>query len=280
MGLHSRDTSLKFVSYTHHMDLYSIDVSFGLTHFPFTQPVVDAFDPRLLVCPPMCHVINFNDVKLNPFIANSLIIGCFWGTLYLRSIVLVVGFVASLWEEDLYEIDIPLKFTASVGTRVHGLACWFDVLFNGSTVQRWLTTASGAPTTHWLVSISVFVVPIVCFVSSNKVCIDYYSENVGSWGRTRRNYSDIVVQTRSQRAILPNVTATTLYIDTRPATTSVATGSGCTNPHRGLRGTGVAAATTRSSSPIRYTDPHQLFRGTRDAAATTGIFRNSAPVSD
>ncbi|MBA0858395.1 hypothetical protein Goshw_025648, partial [Gossypium schwendimanii] len=81
----------------------------------FSQPVVDAFDPRLLVCPPMCHVLNFNEIK----------------------------------EEDLYEIDIPLKFTASVGTRVHGLACWFDVLFNGSTVQRWLTTAPGAPTTHW-----------------------------------------------------------------------------------------------------------------------------------
>ncbi|PPD99859.1 hypothetical protein GOBAR_DD03112 [Gossypium barbadense] len=81
----------------------------------FSQPVVDAFDPRLLVCPPMCHVLSFNEIK----------------------------------EEDLYEIDIPLKFTASVGTRVHGLACWFDVLFNGSTVQRWLTTAPGAPTTHW-----------------------------------------------------------------------------------------------------------------------------------
>ncbi|EOY06511.1 hypothetical protein SCA6_015819 [Theobroma cacao] len=81
----------------------------------FSQPVVDAFDPRLLVSPPMCHVIDFTEVK----------------------------------EEDLYEIDIPLKFTASVGTRVHGLACWFDVLFNGSTVQRWLTTAPGAPTTHW-----------------------------------------------------------------------------------------------------------------------------------
>ena len=90
-------------------------------------------------------------------------------------------------EEDLYEIDIPLSFVASVGTRVHGLACWFDVLFNGrsvylsiywkfcwlvifaesqhpfrfvfrysksamlycSTVQRWLTTAPGSPTTHW-----------------------------------------------------------------------------------------------------------------------------------
>ncbi|XP_022722938.1 probable histone-arginine methyltransferase 1.4 [Durio zibethinus] len=81
----------------------------------FSQPVVDAFDPRLLVSPPICHVIDFNEIK----------------------------------EDDLYEIDIPLKFIASVGTRVHGLACWFDVLFNGSSVQRWLTTAPGAPTTHW-----------------------------------------------------------------------------------------------------------------------------------
>ncbi|KAK2412054.1 putative histone-arginine methyltransferase 1.3 [Trifolium repens] len=81
----------------------------------FSQPVVDAFDPRLLIAPPMFHVLDFGKMK----------------------------------EEELYEIDIPLKFTASVGTRVHGLACWFDVLFNGSTVQRWLTTAPGSPTTHW-----------------------------------------------------------------------------------------------------------------------------------
>ncbi|OAY55995.1 probable histone-arginine methyltransferase 1.4 isoform X2 [Manihot esculenta] len=81
----------------------------------FSQPVVDAFDPRLLVAPAIFHVLDFTEIK----------------------------------EEELYEIDIPLKFMASVGTRVHGLACWFDVLFNGSTVQRWLTTAPGAPTTHW-----------------------------------------------------------------------------------------------------------------------------------
>ncbi|KAK7292272.1 hypothetical protein RIF29_08050 [Crotalaria pallida] len=81
----------------------------------FSQPVVDAFDPRLLIAPPMFHVIDFTKIK----------------------------------EEELYEIDIPLKFIASVGARVHGLACWFDVLFNGSTVPRWLTTAPGSPTTHW-----------------------------------------------------------------------------------------------------------------------------------
>ncbi|CAD6222631.1 unnamed protein product [Miscanthus lutarioriparius] len=81
----------------------------------FSQPVVDAFDPRLLISPPTYHTLDFTSMK----------------------------------EEELYEIDIPLSFVASVGTRVHGLACWFDVLFNGSTVQRWLSTAPGSPTTHW-----------------------------------------------------------------------------------------------------------------------------------
>ncbi|KAL2459259.1 putative histone-arginine methyltransferase 1.4 [Forsythia ovata] len=96
----------------------------------FSQPVVDAFDPRLLVAPAISHVIDFTSTK----------------------------------EEELYEIDIPLKFVSSVGTRVHGLACWFDVLFNGSTVQRWLSTAPGAPTTHWyqlrcVLSQPIYVMP-------------------------------------------------------------------------------------------------------------------------
>ncbi|KAF5186546.1 Histone-arginine methyltransferase carmer [Thalictrum thalictroides] len=92
----------------------------------FSQPVVDAFDPRLLVAPAMSHTLDFTSIK----------------------------------EEELYEIDIPLRFIASVGTRVHGLACWFDVLFNGSTVQRWLTTAPGAPTTHWYQLRCVLTQPI------------------------------------------------------------------------------------------------------------------------
>ncbi|KAL0457402.1 UNVERIFIED_CONTAM: putative histone-arginine methyltransferase 1.3 [Sesamum latifolium] len=92
----------------------------------FSQPVVDAFDPRLLVAPAISHVIDFTSAK----------------------------------EEELYEIDIPLRFISSVGTRIHGLACWFDVLFNGSTVQRWLTTAPGAPTTHWYQLRCVLAQPI------------------------------------------------------------------------------------------------------------------------
>ncbi|CAN6968531.1 unnamed protein product, partial [Brassica oleracea var. botrytis] len=38
-------------------------------------------------------------------------------------------------ETELWEIDVPLKFTAFMYTRVH----WFNVLFNG----RWSTTATG-----------------------------------------------------------------------------------------------------------------------------------------
>lgn len=43
-----------------------------------------------------------------------------------------------LQEEQFYEIDIPLKFTASVCTRVHGLACWFDVLFDGRYITIYM----------------------------------------------------------------------------------------------------------------------------------------------
>lgn len=81
----------------------------------FSQPVVDAFDPRLLVAPHVTHTIDFTTST----------------------------------EEELQEIDVPLAFKSTVAARVHGLACWFDVLFDGSTSQRWLSTAPGQPTTHW-----------------------------------------------------------------------------------------------------------------------------------
>ena len=33
--------------------------------------------------------------------------------------------------------------------QVHGIAAWFDVLFQGSTIQKYLSTAPGLPVTHW-----------------------------------------------------------------------------------------------------------------------------------
>ncbi|KAG8483255.1 hypothetical protein CXB51_022259 [Gossypium anomalum] len=99
----------------------------------------------------MIHMAPFSDEYLFVEIANKAL---FWQQQNYYGVDLTPLYGSAFQgyfsqEEDLYEIDIPLKFTASVGTRVHGLACWFDVLFNGSTVQRWLTTAPGAPTTHW-----------------------------------------------------------------------------------------------------------------------------------
>uniref|UniRef100_A0A061S8C2 type I protein arginine methyltransferase n=2 Tax=Tetraselmis sp. GSL018 TaxID=582737 RepID=A0A061S8C2_9CHLO len=81
----------------------------------FQQVVIDAFDPRLLVSQPQTKVLDFRTIA----------------------------------EEDLYEIVMPLDLEVGSECFVHGIACWFDVLFDGSTMKRWLTTAPGQPTTHW-----------------------------------------------------------------------------------------------------------------------------------
>lgn len=49
----------------------------------------------------------------------------------------------------MLEVTYLLYCFAGQAGVVHGIACWFDVLFDGSTSQRWLSTAPGQPTTHW-----------------------------------------------------------------------------------------------------------------------------------
>lgn len=96
------------------------------------QPVVDAFDPRLLISPSTHHTLDFTSMKVR-YIEMILKLNAFF-----VEVVFVCTkcgiIVFHFQEEDLYEIDIPLSFVSSVGTRVHGLACWFDVLFNGRSV--------------------------------------------------------------------------------------------------------------------------------------------------
>lgn len=46
-------------------------------------------------------------------------------------------------------IDIPLQFQALQTGICHGLAFWFDVSFNGSAQQIWLSTSPISPLTHW-----------------------------------------------------------------------------------------------------------------------------------
>lgn len=74
----------------------------------FKQPVVDTFDPRIILATPVKHTINF---------LNSS-------------------------ESDLYNIEVPLKYDVQAASIVHGLAFWFDVAFNGSTYVNTFTAIS------------------------------------------------------------------------------------------------------------------------------------------
>ncbi|CAL5407070.1 unnamed protein product [Camellia sinensis] len=107
----------------------------------------------ILISEPMgtlIHMAPFSDEYLYVEIANKAL---FWQqrSYYEVDLTPLYGsaFQGYFSQEELYEIDVPLKFKAPVGTRIHGLACWFDVLFDGSTALWWLSTAPGAPTTHW-----------------------------------------------------------------------------------------------------------------------------------
>lgn len=81
----------------------------------FRQPIVDTFDVRILMAKPVTHSVNF----------------------------------LSAAEDDLHRIEIPLHYTVHTAGSVHGLAFWFDVLFQGSNVPVWLSTAPQEPLTHW-----------------------------------------------------------------------------------------------------------------------------------
>lgn len=81
----------------------------------FRQPIVDTFDVRILMAKPVTHTVDFLTAA----------------------------------EEDLHRIEIPLHFTVHTAGTVHGLAFWFDVLFKGSNIPVWLSTAPQEPLTHW-----------------------------------------------------------------------------------------------------------------------------------
>jgi len=81
----------------------------------FRQPVVDTFDARIILSVPVKHSIDFSKAL----------------------------------ESDLFNIEVPLKYNVHAASVVHGLAFWFDVAFNGSKCQTWLSTAPTQPLTHW-----------------------------------------------------------------------------------------------------------------------------------
>ena len=68
----------------------------------------------------------------------------------------------TLRADELESLDMHLEFKVQRAGPVHGVACWFDVLFEGTTKSRWLTTAPGLPTTHWYQMRLVFERPMRC----------------------------------------------------------------------------------------------------------------------
>lgn len=60
-----------------------------------------------------------------------------------------IDFETARVKQDLAEITIPLRFEVSKTSMMHGLACWFDADFLGSSNQVKLDTSPTSPGTHW-----------------------------------------------------------------------------------------------------------------------------------
>jgi len=87
-------------NFWYQQSFYSVDLTTLpdlALHEYFKQPIVDNFDVRICLAEPIKYTINFLNAA----------------------------------EEDLYEINIPLTFQMMKTAVVHGLAFWFDVLFDG-----------------------------------------------------------------------------------------------------------------------------------------------------
>ena len=107
------------------------------------QVVVDAVDPRCLVCQPVSHYIDFGTITEQELHDITL-------TLHFpagkgMNLLSWRAFGCQACTEQVIE---PRQFVGSAGN-IHGLACWFDVNFQGSADTRQLSTAPGSPVTHW-----------------------------------------------------------------------------------------------------------------------------------
>lgn len=92
----------------------------------FRQPVVDFVDPSLLVAPAQTHIFD-------------------WRTLAV---------------ETLRDIYLPLQYVIPAPAVVHGLAGWFDVIFDGSAACCSFSTSPFHPPTHWYHTRFLFLKPL------------------------------------------------------------------------------------------------------------------------
>jgi len=81
----------------------------------FRQPIVDYINPDCIVGPTQTTRFDFSTVTV----------------------------------EALHHIEIPFDFEINQPCLVHGIAGWFDAVFEGTNTSVVLTTAPGGPGTHW-----------------------------------------------------------------------------------------------------------------------------------
>lgn len=97
------------------------------TNAYYSQVVIDQIPPHILVSNCMTHALDF----------------------------------MTCLESDLHDISIPLSLQVIAPCTIHGIATWFDVLFDGTAVQRYLSTSPGLPLTHWFQLRCVLQRPLV-----------------------------------------------------------------------------------------------------------------------
>lgn len=97
----------------------------------FRQPVVEAFDYRLLLCAPSALELNFMTLTVSELDKVAL---------YCHKLILKLSSL---------KVEIPFKYEIPVASMVHGFALWFDVIFDGKDEKVCLSTSPLSATTHW-----------------------------------------------------------------------------------------------------------------------------------
>ena len=133
-------------------DFYGIDVSVlgdAARKAVFAQPVVDAFDPAILLAPPATFEFDFSRKKKQTLMTSE-------SSAAETSEETRPSGAFALAAEHLESLRLEADFVMHRGGAVHGVAWWFDVEFDvrrpggePGPHRRFLTTAPGAPTTHW-----------------------------------------------------------------------------------------------------------------------------------
>lgn len=110
---------LEKVSFWKHTQFYHIDLSSlydKALKEKFSQPVLEAYNPS-------CHVADKTNLLIFDYYSISLL--------------------------DLTDFSSELSFIINRPCLVHGLACWFDTVFDGTSSQIVLSTSPRSPVTHW-----------------------------------------------------------------------------------------------------------------------------------